>query len=82
MLVNFGASVPDSIAGWEDRIRYVEAEQGGALELPGIGEVPAPSAVLVRPDGHVAGVGEVADPTLRDALTTWFGAARAVVARG
>jgi hypothetical protein len=38
-----------------------------------VGEVTAPTAVLVRPDGHVAWVGEGTDAGLRDALTTWFG---------
>lgn len=30
-------------------------------------------AVLIRPDGYVAWVGEPADPDLPDALTSWFG---------
>jgi hypothetical protein len=38
-----------------------------------LGEVTAPAAVLVRPDGYVAWVGDVSDPGLADALTTWFG---------
>ena len=32
-----------------------------------------PAAVLIRPDGYVAWVGEVTGPGLADALTTWFG---------
>jgi 3-(3-hydroxy-phenyl)propionate hydroxylase len=42
-------------------------------ELPALGEVTAPTAVLIRPDGHVAWVGDLTDPGLPDALTTWFG---------
>jgi hypothetical protein len=40
-----------------------------------IGEVPAPMVVLIRPDGHVAWVGDIFDEALERALTTWFGAA-------
>ena len=42
-------------------------------ELPVIGPVSAPAAVLIRPDGHVAWVGDEAQLGLTDALTTWFG---------
>jgi hypothetical protein len=51
----------------------VDADRAGALELPVLGEVPAPVAVLIRPDGHVAWVGDSTDAGLRDALTTWSG---------
>ena len=37
------------------------------------GQVAAPAAVLIRPDGYVAWVGDGTDNGLRDALTTWFG---------
>ena len=47
----------------------------GVWELPVIGEVAAPAAVLIRPDGHVAWAGDLTDPELPRALTTWFGAA-------
>jgi 2-polyprenyl-6-methoxyphenol hydroxylase-like FAD-dependent oxidoreductase len=61
------------IAPWADRVRLVEAEYGGAWELPVLGVVAAPTAVLVRPDGYAAWVGESASAGLTDALTTWFG---------
>jgi hypothetical protein len=51
----------------------IDARYDGAWELPALGAVAAPSAVLIRPDGHVAWVGEGTDQGLRDALTTWFG---------
>jgi 2-polyprenyl-6-methoxyphenol hydroxylase-like FAD-dependent oxidoreductase len=62
------------IAGWSDRVQRVDATYDGAWELPAIGAVAAPAAVLVRPDGHVAWVGDGSDSGLRDALTSWFGA--------
>src|SRR5512146_1632390 len=55
------------------RVQLVEAAHAGAWELPVLGEVSTPAAVLVRPDGYVAWVGDITDPGLADALTTWFG---------
>jgi 3-(3-hydroxy-phenyl)propionate hydroxylase len=56
-----------------DRVQLVDAEYAGPWELPVLGAVAAPTAVLIRPDGHVAWVGEGTDTGLRDALSTWFG---------
>jgi hypothetical protein len=56
-----------------DRVQLIDAEYAGTWELPVFGAVTAPTAVLIRPDGHVAWVGDPADPALPDALTTWFG---------
>ena len=39
-----------------------------------LGAVSAPTAVLIRPDGYVAWVGDGTQHGLTDALTTWFGA--------
>lgn len=61
------------IAPWADRVRLVEAEAAGTWELPVLGEVPAPAAVLIRPDGHVAWVGDGTVEGLEDALVRWFG---------
>lgn len=61
------------LTGWVDRVELVVATTHGPWELPGRGEVPAPDAVLVRPDGHVAWAGEVTDPALPRALEVWFG---------
>ena len=58
---------------WADRVRFVDAEYAGAWELPVLGEVAAPLAVLVRPDGYVAWVGHRTDAELPRALSTWFG---------
>jgi 3-(3-hydroxy-phenyl)propionate hydroxylase len=66
---------PDAvnISPWADRVRAVDASHQGVWELPVIGEITPPPAVLIRPDGHVAWVGEPSHPGLPDALTTWFG---------
>ena len=72
-LLNLGE--PDSFDNtpWADRVQLVDAEYDGPWELPVLGAVTAPTAVLIRPDGYVAWVGEPADPGLPDALSTWFG---------
>jgi hypothetical protein len=62
---------------WADRVRHVEAAYDGAWELPVTGVVDAPTAVLIRPDGHVAWVGTGSDEGLTEALTRWFGTADA-----
>ena len=61
------------ISPWAGRLQMVDARYEGAWRLPVLGEVDAPAAVLIRPDGHVAWVGELTDPELPRALTTWFG---------
>jgi 2-polyprenyl-6-methoxyphenol hydroxylase-like FAD-dependent oxidoreductase len=74
-LLNFGEPGAFDISPWADRVQLIEAEYGGTWELPALGEVSAPTAVLIRPDGYVAWVGDGTDTGLRDALTAWFGAA-------
>ena len=74
VLLNFAAPSRVDIAGWTDRVQSVDAGYAGPWELPAIGTVPAPAAVLVRPDGYVAWVGEQAQTGLTEALTRWFGA--------
>ena len=61
------------IAPWAERVKQIAARYAGAWELPVLGAVAAPSAVLIRPDGYVAWVGDGTDRGLRDALTAWFG---------
>ena len=75
VLINFGEPLDASIAAWNDRVRFVDATYDGKWELPAIGTVAAPTAVLVRPDGYVAWVGSGDAHGLRDALSTWFGVA-------
>ena len=73
VLLNFGEPGGFDITAWTDRLQLIEAKYVGAWELPAIGAVTAPSAVLVRPDGYVAWVGDLTHGGLADALTTWFG---------
>jgi 3-(3-hydroxy-phenyl)propionate hydroxylase len=73
VLLNFGAPGGFDITPWADRVQLVDATYVGAWDLPAIGAVTAPTAVLVRPDGYVAWVGDGTGTGLRDALTTWFG---------
>ncbi len=61
------------ITPWADRVAYIDATHEGGWELPVVGEIAAPSAVLIRPDGHVAWAGDLTDPDLPRALTYWFG---------
>ena len=77
VLLNLGEPGAIGIAPWADRVRLVDAGYSGAWELPAIGAVPAPMAVLIRPDGYVAWTGDGMGPTLTDGLTTWFGPAAA-----
>jgi hypothetical protein len=72
-LLNLGTPGALDIAPWADRVQLVDATCSGPWELPVLGAVPAPTAVLIRPDGHVAWVGEGTDAGLDEALTTWFG---------
>jgi 2-polyprenyl-6-methoxyphenol hydroxylase-like FAD-dependent oxidoreductase len=74
VLINLGVPGSLDIGPWANRAQMVDAEYVGLWELPVLGEVTAPTAVLVRPDGYVAWVGEGTGAWLRDALTAWFGA--------
>jgi 3-(3-hydroxy-phenyl)propionate hydroxylase len=74
VLINFGAPKAIDIGAWSDRVQYVDAKYEGKWELPVVGEAAAPTAVLIRPDGHVAWVGDETTRGLIEALTTWFGA--------
>jgi 2-polyprenyl-6-methoxyphenol hydroxylase-like FAD-dependent oxidoreductase len=74
VLLNLGEPGCLDITPWADRVQMSDAEYVGPWELPVLGAVAAPTATLIRPDGHVAWVGEnQTQAGLRDALTTWFG---------
>jgi 3-(3-hydroxy-phenyl)propionate hydroxylase len=74
VLFNFGVPRAIDITPWSGRVQYVDAKFTGTWELPVLGEVVAPAAVLVRPDGYVAWVGDGTPRGLTESLTTWFGA--------
>ncbi len=76
LLLNLAAPGSLDIPAWSDRVETVDATYHGSWELPVLGEVSMPTAVLVRPDGYVAWVAGSSEQTLPLALTTWFGAAR------
>jgi 2-polyprenyl-6-methoxyphenol hydroxylase-like FAD-dependent oxidoreductase len=73
VLLNLGDPGGFDITPWADRVQLIDANYVGTWELPALGAVPAPTAVLIRPDGYVAWVGEGTQLGLADALTTWFG---------
>jgi 2-polyprenyl-6-methoxyphenol hydroxylase-like FAD-dependent oxidoreductase len=73
VLLNLGEPGGFEITPWADRVQSIDAEYDGPWELPAIGAVPAPTAVLIRPDGYVAWVGDRTQQGLAGALTTWFG---------
>jgi hypothetical protein len=73
VLLNFGERGGFDITPWAGRVQLIDAKYDGPWELPVLGVVAAPTAVLIRPDGYVAWVGELNQLSLVDALTTWFG---------
>jgi hypothetical protein len=73
VLLNLGEPGGFDITPWTDRVRLIDAEYVGEWELPVLGTVTASTAVLIRPDGYVAWVGDLTHLGLPDALTTWFG---------
>jgi len=73
VLLNLGKPWGFDISPWAHRMLAIDAKYAGDWDLPALGQVAAPAAVLIRPDGYVAWVGDGTDTGLRDALTTWFG---------
>jgi 3-(3-hydroxy-phenyl)propionate hydroxylase len=77
VLLNFAEHGGDpgrfDITPWADRVFLIDAKYVGSWELPVIGAFTAPTAVLIRPDGYVAWVGDLTQQGLPEALTTWFG---------
>jgi 2-polyprenyl-6-methoxyphenol hydroxylase-like FAD-dependent oxidoreductase len=73
VLLNLGEPGGLRLTAWADRVQLIDARYDGRWELPAIGVVTAPTAVLVRPDGYVAWVGDPTQVGLSEALGTWFG---------
>ena len=77
VFLNLGRPGGIDLAQWESQVKLIDANYDGVWELPVVGVVTAPSAVLIRPDGYVAWVGDLTRHGLAAALTTWFGPAAA-----
>jgi 3-(3-hydroxy-phenyl)propionate hydroxylase len=77
VLLNLVEAGAFDITPWTSRVQLIDARYDGRWELPALGTVTAPGAVLIRPDGYVAWVGDKSQAGLADALTTWFGPATA-----
>jgi 2-polyprenyl-6-methoxyphenol hydroxylase-like FAD-dependent oxidoreductase len=73
VLLNLGEPGGFDISPWADRVRLIDANYVGTWELPALGALTAPTAVLIRPDGYVAWVGDRTHLGLPEALSTWFG---------
>jgi len=73
VLLSLGKPQGFDLSPWAGRVGAMDADYAGEWELPVLGEVAAPAAALIRPDGYVAWVGDGTDTGLREALTTWFG---------
>ncbi len=77
LLLNLGEPGALDIAPWADRVQRIDARYTGLWELPLLGVVEPPAAVLIRPDGYVAWASDGAAQGLHEALSTWFGPAQA-----
>jgi len=73
VLLNLGQPGDLGMTPRADRVQLVDASYKGEWELPVLGLVSTPTAVLIRPDGYVAWVGDGTQLGLPDALATWFG---------
>jgi hypothetical protein len=73
VLLNLGEPAGFDITPWADRVRLVDPSYEREWELPVLGAVAAPTAVLIRRDGYVAWVGDRIHLGLPEGLTTWFG---------
>ena len=69
LLLNLGEPGDFDITPWADRVQLIDASYTGEWELPVLGVVSAPTAVLIRPDGYVAWVGDGHQPP--GFLTRW-----------
>ncbi len=75
VLLNFGEPGAIDTTAWADRVRQVDAKYLDVCEIPVIGVIATPAAILIRPDGYVAWVSDASNRGLHEALTTWFGSA-------
>lgn len=73
VLLNLGKPWDFDISPWAHRVKAVDAEYTGPWEFPVLGQVTAPAAVLVRPDGYIGWVGDGTDTGLHETLTARLG---------
>ncbi len=73
VLFSFAGGADPVLVPGSDRVQRVSALCDAPWDLPVIGRVPTPDAVLLRPDGYVAWAGSLDDERLRDAMGFWFG---------
>jgi 3-(3-hydroxy-phenyl)propionate hydroxylase len=73
VLLNLGQPGALDSAPWAQRVQMMDGTYTETWELPALGAVAAPTAVLIRPDGYVAWVGLANQLGLAEALTAWFG---------
>src|SRR5690606_30849335 len=73
VLLELAPAAALDVTPWASRVRHVRARAAGPWHLPALGEVPAPAAVLIRPDGHVAWASDGTNTDLPQALTRWCG---------
>jgi hypothetical protein len=73
VLLNLGERGALDLAPCAARVKRVEARYEGGWELPVLGSVQAPTALLIRPDGYVAWTSDGGADGLREALTQWCG---------
>jgi 3-(3-hydroxy-phenyl)propionate hydroxylase len=71
VLLNLGQPGSLDITQWTNRVGVIEARYAETWELPVLGQVSAPTAVLIRPDGYVAWVGEGRTAGLHEAIAVW-----------
>jgi hypothetical protein len=76
VLLNLGEPGGIDIAPLASRVKLIDAKYEGTFELPALGEVSVPTAVLIRPDGYVAWVRDQTQQEFGYALTTWAGLPR------
>lgn len=77
VLLNFGEPGAFDITPWADRVQSLDVQYSGPWELPVLGSVAAPTAVLVRPDGYVAWIQDGTQSGPEESLSKWFGPASA-----
>jgi hypothetical protein len=82
ILLNLGGPGGFDIAPWAERVQLIDAKYVGDWDLPVMGTVTAPTAMLIRPDGYVAWAGDPPYLGLAEALTTWFGPPATAQGRG